>query len=141
MQSIDIRSYPVQVQSSMITEEVRMALFLSPGNLLHFFTSETPLIQNKHLLIDVPIDYSKAEEYLKLGFAMNEQYQMDPNLKNLLVIMLPNLSQVISLRTESITASLTPPPHSAIHPAEQPLRIRSRHHRGDPPDQREHDHL
>lgn len=78
-----------------------MALFLSPGRLLSIVKSDTPLIQNKHLLIDVPIDYGKAEEYLKLGFAINNQYHFDSNLKNLLEVLLPSVNQVISFEYET----------------------------------------
>lgn len=80
----------------MITEECRLALFLSPGNLLSFHHYDQPLLPNKLLLLDEVIDYSQAEEYLKDGFAVNENYQMDSNLQNLLQVILPNLNQVIS---------------------------------------------
>lgn len=80
----------------MITEECRLALFLSPGNLLSFHHYDQPLLPNKLLLLDEVIDYSQAEEYLKDGFAVNENYQMDSNLFNLLQVILPNLNQVIS---------------------------------------------
>ena len=93
---VDIQTLPFQVQSSMVTEEVRLALFLSPGRLLHIKRYDNPLVPNRRLLIEVSIDYSKAEEYLRWGFDVNKKYQMDGNLKNLLHVLLPNLSQVIS---------------------------------------------
>ena len=93
---MDIRNLPYQVQASLITEEVRMALFLSPGRLLSVTKSDVPRIQNKQLLIDVPIDYRKADDYLKLGYSMNSDYRFDVNLKNLLEVVLPSVNQVIS---------------------------------------------
>ncbi len=95
-ENVDLRNLPYQVQASLITEEVRMALFLSPGRLLSITKSDMPRIQNKQLLIDVPIDYGKAEDYLKLGFSVNDQYHFDVNLKNLLEVLLPSVNQVIS---------------------------------------------
>lgn len=73
-----------------------MALFLSPGRLLSVTKSDVPRIQNKQLLIDVPIDYRKADDYLKLGYSMNSDYRFDVNLKNLLEVVLPSVNQVIS---------------------------------------------
>lgn len=93
---MDIRRYPIQVQSAMVTEECRLALFNSPGNLFSFHHYNHPLIQNKLLLLDEVIDYSKAEEYLKDGFIINSQYQMDVNLRNLIEVILPNMNQIIS---------------------------------------------
>ena len=80
----------------MITEEFRLALFLAPGRLFHFKRFDHPLLPNRRLLVEMSIDYSKAEEYLCWGCEMNDRYQMDGNLKNLLKVMLPNLNQVIS---------------------------------------------
>lgn len=93
---MDLLSLPFQIQSSMVTEECRLAIFLSPGNLLSYYHYDHPLLPNKLLLLDEVIDYSQAEEYLKDGFALNERYLMDANLHNLLVVILPNLNQVIS---------------------------------------------
>ena len=53
-------------------------------------------MQNKLLLLDEVIDYSKAEDYLKDGYRINPNYHLDKNLLNLIQVILPNLSQVIS---------------------------------------------
>ena len=93
---VDLTNLPFQLQSSLVTEECRLALFLSPGNLLSFHHYHTPLLQNKLLLLDEVIDYSRAEDYLKDGYMINPNYKMDSNLFNLVQQILPNMNQVIS---------------------------------------------
>lgn len=81
-----------------MTDEIRYALLLSPGDLLSPFLYERPLLPNKSLLYRGVVNTENAELYLRRGFRVNPQYQMAESLKNTLQQMLPTLSQVISLR-------------------------------------------
>lgn len=55
-----------------------------------------PFKPNKRLLLDTPIDYSQAIDYLKRGCEINPDFRMENNLDNLLRLMLPTISEVIS---------------------------------------------
>lgn len=120
------------MQSVRVTEEIRYALLLAPGDLLHFHQYEQPLLPNKALLYRGVVDTKNAEQYLRRGFALNPNYRMAESLRNTIEQMLPNMSQVISLlRAREI---LTAAAHQTVHRGPEPVRDGSRHHRGYPRD-------
>ena len=120
------------MQSVRVTEEIRYALLLAPGDLLHFHQYEQPLLPNKALLYRGVVDTKNAEQYLRRGFALNPNYRMAESLRNTIEQMLPNMSQVISLlRARGI---LTAAAHQTVHRGPEPVRDGPCHHRGYPRD-------
>ena len=93
---IDVTHYPVEMQSTIVAEEVRHTLLGVPGDILCFIKASMPFKPNKRLLLDTPIDYSQAIDYLKRGCEINPDFRMENNLDNLLRLMLPTISEVIS---------------------------------------------
>ena len=133
---MDLTSLPYAMQSVRVTEEIRYALLLAPGDLLHFFQYEQPLQPNKTLLYRGVVDMKNAERYLRRGFVLNPNYRMTESLQNTIEQMLPNMSQVISLsRWEGV---LTAVAHQTVRCGAEPIRDGSHHHRGYPCDSREH---
>lgn len=117
--AVDVRALPVEAQAALVAEEVRFALFDAPGDLLEFYTAPRALRPNKPLLLDEPIDYSRAEAYLRRGCRLRATFRCDANLRALVAQLLPSVGQVIScplravLHATTASSAASPPSSSS----------------------------